>query len=705
VTRSQSLALQLAATCLALTALFVGVPSMVFSTNQPEFSWPFMNLLARYLPWALAIAICAILPVLLLPARLARWWAALCTVAAVYCWAHGVFQFRSFGAVGATSWSLNIPAWQVLAEALIIAVAVVPTWLLAVYRPTISAVLAVFLAVGMGIQAWPVMSASGWREVRSAGDRLGELASFSTEKNVLVILLDTLTSEVFDDVVLSSPELKSAFDGFLSFSDMSGAAPTTYLSMPTLHSGEIYDNSEVLGKFFDRAVGHKSVLTKIANAGYKSILVNSVRQICPDKLICYDQYSVIGGDEISVRQNAAKLMDMTLFRIVPLGLRNWAYDDGKWRFQAGSGDGEVASESALGNVVLGELARRTSANSAMPTLKFLHLMNTHPPTVFDRDCRYVGKELPASHENYEIQSECALSKVAQVLASLKRANVYDNTAVLVIADHGNYQLSSRRTETPLASKIISSAMPTFAVKPIGARGEMRRMPGEFYIGDFGATICDLTKDCVTPNGVSVLSGPPGVRTRPFNYYVWKHEYWDAEHISELVRVDLHGPVASLDSGWSALAAPVDIDELVSFGNGGTSDRYAFYGWSGSENWGTWTDGPSAGLWFRLAEAGMASQPLKLTFSAQAYMAETDPLRVKVLIDGIYATDILFPDSKPHTFELPIPPRDADKDAIRVEFQILNPRSPKELGRGDDARKLGMGFFWLRLSRDTLPQVH
>ena len=172
----------------------------------------------------------------------------------------------------------------------------------------------------MLLQVWPVFHASNWLDV-SDNTRMPDAASFSNESNALIVLMDSMTSDVFEEVVESTPALRQAFDGFLFFPDTVGAAPTTYLSMPTIHSARTYRNGAILGQFFDDAVGSHSVLTKVAKAGYRAILVNPIR-VCPQEVQCFDLHSAMAGDSSSVRKEAMTVLDSVLFRVAPLGLKN-----------------------------------------------------------------------------------------------------------------------------------------------------------------------------------------------------------------------------------------------------------------------------------------------------------------------------------------------------------------------------------------------
>ena len=69
---------------------------------------------------------------------------------------------------------------------------------------------------------------------------------FSPTSNVLVILLDGLQADIAGAVFDTTPAVTQALEGFRYYKDTMAAAPTTFLSLPSIHSGAAYQNDESL---------------------------------------------------------------------------------------------------------------------------------------------------------------------------------------------------------------------------------------------------------------------------------------------------------------------------------------------------------------------------------------------------------------------------------------------------------------------------
>src|SRR5690606_10454250 len=57
------------------------------------------------------------------------------------------------------------------------------------------------------------------------------------ERNVIILLIDTLQNDVFEKWVAENPERRDSFRGFTLFTDASGYFPFTKLSLPVVLTG------------------------------------------------------------------------------------------------------------------------------------------------------------------------------------------------------------------------------------------------------------------------------------------------------------------------------------------------------------------------------------------------------------------------------------------------------------------------------------
>lgn len=74
--------------------------------------------------------------------------------------------------------------------------------------------------------------------------------SLSNDKNLVIIMLDTFQSDVFEEIMAQNPEITDKLSGFTYFPDTAGGYPSTSLSMPLIMTGRFYRNQEPIQDFF-----------------------------------------------------------------------------------------------------------------------------------------------------------------------------------------------------------------------------------------------------------------------------------------------------------------------------------------------------------------------------------------------------------------------------------------------------------------------
>ena len=311
-----------------------------------------------------------------------------------------------------------------------------------------------------------------------------------------------------------------------------------------------------------------------------------------------------------------------------------------------------------------------TVSSGAPTLKFLHLMNTHPPYVFDQTCNYAGRQQDKTRENFSIQVKCSLDSFVMLLDSLKARNLYDKTAIILLADHGNYGIESTRTSIKGSpAKVVGSANPTFAIKPIGSKGPFRTAGGEIYLGDFGATLCDLIKVCSADSGISALAnltdGPVCSITIAGRTSSGRRT---PLQVSRHMRI--RGPVGQQDN-WIK-DAPIRYGQTIDFSEKGNSAKYAWSGWSQPEPWGTWSDGSVASLIMNPDKR----LPGRITLLLQGFV-DPGPVNATVMINEKAVGEISLSKAKPGgEFSFRIPDGALEDDRIKSGLDHCGPQKPE-----------------------------
>jgi Sulfatase len=541
------------ATLLTASVVLVQLPISLWARNTAEFQsspWQLLGLGSGVAVLAIGGAIGVLW---LLPPVARRGAASAAAAVGLFVWAHGNFIGGSMsvldGRGAPVDFAAGNPGWTMLASVIacvIIAIAVSRAPQAAAFGLTL-------LTIGL----YATVIAAIARTPAQQRPRLGADANvyrFSSRENVLVLLLDGLQSGVAADIFRASPSIAQAFDGFYNYRDMAGVARTTFLSLPAIHSGRVYSPSRTPSAYFGDAIKRLSFMNRFAGAGFDTLLLNPVESVCPRRVrLCATASQLLDTSAARLKREGLQLVDLALFRASPTWLKRHIYNDGEW-LTAGRMDVPLEIRRVLeGNALLEHLSNRLSVDDGAPTLKFVHSLSTHTPYVLNDDCQTYS---PASLRQLVPQARCGLLAVVRLLDRLKEAGAYDNTLIVVMADHGvdpsAYGPAAIDRPDPISRYLAGVANPVFLMKPQGSRGPLRPVSDAVQVTDIGNMLCAGSRTCRVLAPVEPLKASVA-RPRLFNDYEWRQEFWSLRLVNKLTTYEIRGPVLERSS-WSRLPA-------------------------------------------------------------------------------------------------------------------------------------------------------
>jgi hypothetical protein len=382
-----------------LMLLFVHVPASVWSGNVAEFHFRFTTFLTLGLTAVAAGLIVMLIGMVALPGRARPAAASLIGAVGIVCWVYGELVGRltllhgqqpAFAGAAVLNWR----AWE--PALVLVACGLIAMSIRRLRGPTTLALVTLNVALS-------VTSAQAVFAVRSRPTKApntsdeASIYRFSPTRNVLVILLDGLQADVADEVLQSTPSIRDALDGFHFYNDTAGVAPTTFLSLPAIHSGALYRATDNLPQYFEDAIARHSFMTRFADAGYQAAIVNPIEGICPDRVsVCTSTERLLRTTASQLCIESLHLLDLSLLRMSPISLKDRIHEDGRWLLtdraiepEGDTADGPHtfdASGIVEGLQFFSEMSRQFTLNDGTPTIKFIHSFATHTPYVLNDDC-------------------------------------------------------------------------------------------------------------------------------------------------------------------------------------------------------------------------------------------------------------------------------------------------------------------------------
>lgn len=419
---------------LIITTVCLYTPHLIYFENRAHFSFLFVDLLPTLLIFT-AVGLFLSLFLFLIPKRVLKFISPFLLVASLLIWLQASFFSISYGVLDDTSIDFELFDSRGYTEIFVILLVVTLSWL---FRKRIIKIFPFILTLMFISQLGLV----GYNSIMEPRDKEpmakidSEYFNYSTNKNVIVVVLDTFGAEYFQQIINNRPEILNEFDGFVSYTDAISNYPATKASIPSFLTGKMLKENQSYSAFLESA-GKEGFLKKLESQGYK---VSAVGMASRFSAIYPKRYIFSPSRKLStIHKNTAKtLLDLSLFRSVPHFQKKYVYRNGEWLFSSINKVDEIPvtnPEKAL--YMFDMVTSRAQTKGDLLRAKFIHLRLPHPFHVLDPECNRRKKSENSKLSPPIQQSICTLNKLVAYLNKLKEIGAYDNSLIVVTSDHGS----------------------------------------------------------------------------------------------------------------------------------------------------------------------------------------------------------------------------------------------------------------------------
>ena len=262
--------------------------------------------------------------------------------------------------------------------------------------------------------------------------------TLSAEKNVLYFILDTCDMEYVDAALAIDPDLFREFTGFVSYQNAISMYSRTYPSLPYLMTGEKCYFDIPYSEYLKRAYVNSGFLPDLDASGADIRLYTALSYLDSgayqfvDNLQSYDSGSL---DRVSVTKLLRAMLRLSGYREMPYLLkpyfsytidpinRNVLADPPEDYYTLTNNDFEFYERLR---------SNRVSADESIPSaFRLYHLFGPHPGCYMNA---YAGYDPNASQVDAFRGDIYILN---EYLRQLKDNGIYEQTTIIVTADHGN----------------------------------------------------------------------------------------------------------------------------------------------------------------------------------------------------------------------------------------------------------------------------
>jgi len=393
-------------------------------------------------------------------------------------------------------------------------------------------------AAGLMVVSYSAPEESEWKNLQDNPDHT-KMYEFSANTNVIIIILDSFQSDIFQEIINENPEYSNMFDGFTYYRNNVAGFPFTNPSITYILSGIFYDNSVPFSQFIKNISLHYSLPLLLKENGVRvDIKPYLLKPFFPSNEIydTIDGFSWKNHDGFSAEDFLVitPIYRLTFFRFVPQVLKRHFYGTSSSGLSFTMPKGSIQNDTTVYSNF--NSAIRVSAPERI--FKLFDLTGPHVPYQLNENLSYV--KLPQNITGYKSQAKASLKISYALLKSLKQNSSYDNSLIFIIGDHGS-GATTDATATNYAP--YSRGVPLMLVKPFNSTGTLATSDSPVSLGDIPKTIADELKIKNRLPGSSIFSvNETDSRIRIYYFYDLRPEDFQiyCEYLSPLREYRISG---------------------------------------------------------------------------------------------------------------------------------------------------------------------
>ena len=401
------------------------MPSSLFLGNIDQFAVGFAALIPLLMAASLITAAVVILIGLIVPKKICNIYAAVIFGGALAAYVQGNFLNPDFGVLNGRQiqWS-QFKVNGIISTVVWIVLIVVPPVIVCFKKDIMTNIIkwgSLFLS-SIQVVTLVVLIVSSKRSVDySYVVTKNDEFALSSQGNVVVFIVDTLDNEDAQNYVIDRycEELKD----FTYFDNMIGGGAPTALGVPLMLTGYQYDTTHSLADYRKKAYEEGTLIQDMSDNGYdvklytSSEYLNGVNQEAVANTAGGQKYRI--SDKVQFFKNIYK---MSAF---------YAFPENNNIIQYELDDSQLYADFKNNGGI--------TVDAGNKTFTLYHMVGAHAPYEMNEQCVDVGE----TETSLDKQIQGVFRYINEYMQQMKDKGVYDNSTVIITADHGGYGLYER----------------------------------------------------------------------------------------------------------------------------------------------------------------------------------------------------------------------------------------------------------------------
>lgn len=269
---------------------------------------------------------------------------------------------------------------------------------------------------------------------------------FSEDTNFIILILDAVDAGTVSQILETDEESREVFTDFTYYENVLCAYPFTKFSMPFIMSGKWYTNEKPPRDYFEESIDESPLINTIEEQYKMELFSNSIAIVNEENS---ERFANMVSDHSyisSYKQFVKGMIKLAGIKYAPYPAKKICYNVLE-QLEGARGIGEEVEDDQIFSGNNRRFCQRIEENEIAYTsdkvFKLIHLEGAHVPYRYNKNVEVI------EDGTYLGNVEASITTASRFLDKLKESNVYDNSVIIIMADHGYNIVGLRGRQNPI----------------------------------------------------------------------------------------------------------------------------------------------------------------------------------------------------------------------------------------------------------------
>lgn len=276
------------------------------------------------------------------------------------------------------------------------------------------------------------ISHDGFMRKRSAVVTKENEFVYSTDDNLIILVIDAADGETFHHLLEERKEYKEILKDFTFYPDTVCAYPFTKYSIPFMLTGIWNENQEDFITFETKAMNASPLFHTLESKNYRMGMYEADITYNSDDIFRFENVEMDHYHLNNIAEFARTNTRVTWFLYAPYPLKKYYATVGMISVLQNRASGNGEAFTSLNHDFYQDIKEKPMDVTDEKCFRFIHIDGAHVPFQYDEEVNVI----PLEQGSYDLNMKCSMTIIEAYLNKLKEANVYENSSIIILADHG-----------------------------------------------------------------------------------------------------------------------------------------------------------------------------------------------------------------------------------------------------------------------------